>query len=342
MKKEYENKIKSIKTKYNNSNNNIINKYRLEEEKLNSIFLAKEENYKKKIKDNIKEFETKIENLTNINTINELVYNTYNIYKNNIYNAININHLILNYYKNNDYIKNKIIKNILKDDYKRNLILKENKNINGKDKEINEDEINRINQQNQKSLNFKDKTNEKIEDKEIKNIVNNNRLNLPEDQEYEYNIVNINNYLPELKNNIHKKIIVENYSSNPNQIHKINLSKKETNDENLLFNIFNNIFFKDKLHCSIKEKAISENDKRTLKKKYISYKKEKKEKVLVDHFVNFLNLYVLKFLERKNPNPNIIKNIEAILDCFESEVKFGQIYAKYNNQKDNKKIEKNQ
>ena len=60
-------------------------------------------------------------------------------YKYNFYNIININHLVAHYYKNNDYIKNDIIKNILKDDFanKIQLIIRKNEIIKKEFNEIN-------------------------------------------------------------------------------------------------------------------------------------------------------------------------------------------------------------
>ena len=58
----------------------------------------------------------KIENLNSIVKFNEIVYYTYLFYNQNYYNCINLNNLLINYYKNEN-IKNNIIKRILKDDY---------------------------------------------------------------------------------------------------------------------------------------------------------------------------------------------------------------------------------
>ena len=64
---------------------------------------------KNKIKIN---YDIKIENLDNLITINEIIYNTYNAYKNNYYNAKNINNILLNYSKKRN-IKNSKIKKLL-------------------------------------------------------------------------------------------------------------------------------------------------------------------------------------------------------------------------------------
>ena len=90
-------------------------------------------------------YEKKIENLNSIVKFNEIVYHTYLFYNQNYYNCINLNNLIINYYKNEN-IKNNVIKRILKDKYEKvtELILKrkgeneneiEKKDQNGKENE---------------------------------------------------------------------------------------------------------------------------------------------------------------------------------------------------------------
>ena len=143
--------IKSKKFKYEKKILEIYNKYKLMKEKINII-------YKKKIEhlDSIYNtitqkygFNKKIENISNIKRLNEIIYNTYNIYKNNYYNCININKILFNYYnqnknKNNMIIKelNKEYENIIKIENKNNIIMyntiKELENKNEKlKKEIN-------------------------------------------------------------------------------------------------------------------------------------------------------------------------------------------------------------
>ena len=126
---KYENDINEIiqrknkeidlrKTKYLNEINEINNKYKLLEEKIIK-------NYKDKINElnalndeNIKnlKYDEKIENMTNYKKLIEIVSNTYNAYNNNYYNALNINSVLLTSLKN-DYIKNELMKKILKDKY---------------------------------------------------------------------------------------------------------------------------------------------------------------------------------------------------------------------------------
>ena len=56
--------------------------------------------------------------------INETIYNTYNIYKNNFYNCVSINKLLL-YYSESNYINENIMKKELNDKYEN--IIKNNK-----------------------------------------------------------------------------------------------------------------------------------------------------------------------------------------------------------------------
>jgi len=63
-------------------------------------------------------YDKKIENLNSIVKFNEIVYYTYLFYNQNYFNCINLNNLLINYYKNEN-IKNNVIKKILKDDYKK-------------------------------------------------------------------------------------------------------------------------------------------------------------------------------------------------------------------------------
>ena len=53
--------------------------------------------------------------MINIKQINEIIYNTYNSHNDNYFNCVNINNLLVNYYKND--FKNTIIKKILNNNY---------------------------------------------------------------------------------------------------------------------------------------------------------------------------------------------------------------------------------
>ena len=63
-------------------------------------------NYKEKLK--TFQFDLKIEKMNNFKIINEIIYYTYIRYNNNYYNAININNIILSYYRS-EFINNVII-----------------------------------------------------------------------------------------------------------------------------------------------------------------------------------------------------------------------------------------
>jgi len=90
---------------------------------------------------------------------------------------------------------------------------------------------------------------------------------------------------------------------------------------NNLFQLFNDIFFKNEQQTSVNGDKISEDTKKLLKSKYNKYKKEFKEKDLTDYFDAFIRRNVLPIFERKNNTQtlvdNIRYNIETILVCFE-------------------------
>ena len=101
----------------------------MEKEKI--IHRYKINEIEKKFKEDVKnlKYDKQIENINNIKRINEIILNTYDLYNNNYYNSININSILLSYMKNDDYIKNEIMKNILKDKYDkiREIILQKRK-----------------------------------------------------------------------------------------------------------------------------------------------------------------------------------------------------------------------
>ena len=138
IKKLYEKELKDKKVEYENNQNKIINEYKYSKEKINCLYQKKKERLDKKKEDleNKLKSKEKIESLNNIKKINELVYQTYKMFPNNFYNAINVHHLIINYYKNNAYIKNNIIKNVFRGDRKINIILRKTEAFNKMKKEI--------------------------------------------------------------------------------------------------------------------------------------------------------------------------------------------------------------
>jgi len=145
IKKKYEKEIKSRENKYKKDGDRINNKYKIMNEKEYIIHKIKMDELYKKNKyriDNLK-YDEKIENMINVKRINEVVYNTYNSYNNNFYNSMNINNILLNYFKN-EYIKNKIMKRILNDKYEEIIKLIFTK----RDEENKMKQIQKINEEN--------------------------------------------------------------------------------------------------------------------------------------------------------------------------------------------------
>lgn len=76
---EKNNKLKELEEKYEKEKENIINNYK------------------------------RLDSICNFIKINEIVYDTFNKYKNNLYHNININNILISYCKIDDF-KNTIIK----------------------------------------------------------------------------------------------------------------------------------------------------------------------------------------------------------------------------------------
>ena len=176
IKEKYENEIRKRKEKFEKDNTEINNKYELKSKKEYELYDIKIKELDIKYHEMINnlKYDIKTENMINIQRINETVYNTYKDYNNNYYNADNINNILLSYY-NNEYIKNKIIKRVLNNNYEEiiKIILKkrdEDIKQSKKDKEERGFEIN-IEIENLKEE-YDKKLNEiiKEKEKEIKNI----------------------------------------------------------------------------------------------------------------------------------------------------------------------------
>ena len=116
LKRKYENEAKKFKNKYKNQKKEINKKYKLLKNKENIINQNEIKKLIKLYSDETIKIDLKIEKMTNMKKISEIVYNTYKKYNNNYYNSININNILLSYY-NNDYIKNNIMKNLLNRNY---------------------------------------------------------------------------------------------------------------------------------------------------------------------------------------------------------------------------------
>ena len=133
IKREYENKIKLRKMKYEEENQKIFNKYKFINEKDKMKYKVKIEEIANKYKNEFNKYnyEEKIDNFTNILKINQITLNLYNSYKNNYYNSININNLLM-YYIKSEHINNEIMKKKLKDKYKEIVDIVDKKNKEGK------------------------------------------------------------------------------------------------------------------------------------------------------------------------------------------------------------------
>ena len=123
---------------------------------------------------------------------------------------------------------------------------------------------------------------------------------------------NINNNLNiNIQNNKSKPIIPNINIKNPEQPKDDKIQRKSINenDNDNLFSLFNNIFFKNKQQSSIKADKIDENRREYLLQKFFKYKKEKRENELIDYFDNFLRANVFKIFERKDLSQQILDNI---------------------------------
>ena len=165
IKKRYKKEIKERREKYEKKINEINNKYKLKNNKENIVYEFKIETLDKEYNEKIKNFkyDIKIEDMTNLKKINEIVYNTYNVCNDNYYNSVNINNILLSYYKN-EYIKNKIMKRILNNNYEEilKIILKKRE----EDKKIN------IRKEEKEKINLKIEEIKKEYNKKIKEYEN--------------------------------------------------------------------------------------------------------------------------------------------------------------------------
>ena len=152
IKRKYEEEIKIRKNKFLENNNNINNKYKIiiEKEKIKYKLIIEKLN--KKCDDDIKnyQFEKRINYTDNMLKLNEIINIIYHNYNNNYYNAVNINNLLL-YYCESEYINEKIMKKILKKNYENMLKIIKQKN---------NDDMEFINQQEEKETKKENEKNE--------------------------------------------------------------------------------------------------------------------------------------------------------------------------------------
>ena len=173
IKKRYEEEIKLKKIEYEENNNKIKNEYEKKYQKNKIIYESKRNKLDQKKIEEIERlgYDKKIEILKSIVKFNEIVYNTYKAYNQNYFNCINLNNLLINYYKN-ESIKNNVIKRILKDDYDKvtELILKR-KGVYENEKESEEefqkekenDKIRKLEMENKKLKEQMEKQNKELE-----------------------------------------------------------------------------------------------------------------------------------------------------------------------------------
>ena len=140
IKIKYENEKKSCKDKYMKSVNEIKSKYKTKNGYDDIQYKIDMENLNKKYEKIIKKFNfyKKIENMNQIRRLNEIIFNTYNMYNNNYFNSININAILINNYKTKIYFNDGLIdiyKNINKI---KNVKEKQKEKVN---KKINNNEL---------------------------------------------------------------------------------------------------------------------------------------------------------------------------------------------------------
>ena len=130
IKKEYENKIKLRTYIYKTNIKEINNKYILRKEKINIKCQNKIEKLDEKYTKIIQkyEYDKKINNIKNLNRLNEIIYNAYDLYNKNYYNSMNFNNILINHLKNKKFSNNNL--NMLDDEYQNIISIKnENENI---------------------------------------------------------------------------------------------------------------------------------------------------------------------------------------------------------------------
>jgi len=207
IKRRYEEEIRIKKIEYEKKNNKINNDYKEKNEKNKIILKTQINELHQKHDEEIerKGYDKKIKNLKSIVEFNEIVYFTYKSYRQNYYNCINLNNLLINYYKDEN-IKNNVIKKILKDDYDKvtKLILErkdtENEKEDHKDKE--KEKIKILEAENQKLKDELEKLKKKLEENRgISQETNqeiNQEANQETNQETEQNMMNENEHNQEL------------------------------------------------------------------------------------------------------------------------------------------------
>ena len=179
----------------------------------------------------------------------------------------------------------------------------DNSNINNEE-DIKDDEENKINSIN--SIN-----NIKTFNMHNQNLNNINTLN------YKLDKNNIK-YFGNLKKKEQPNKVLYNNNKNYEKFMNPPLQKKKSKEISNYFNLFNNIFFKNKEQTIINSEKISEYYKELIKKEYFKHIEEKNNRV--SFYANaFIRSNVLKIFKQRNISKDtldIIKyNISSILEC---------------------------
>ena len=262
IKEKYETEIKKLKIKYKTINNKIINIYKLKNtkeqikhnliiKKLTTLYKNKYDSYK---------FESKIEKAEGLIKINENIYNLYNAFNNNYFNAVNINNILMSYSKNK-YNNNKM-RQILGNDYNSitNMVTnkyKEGINILEKKDELEELKIKfekeKIKSEKLSDMNIElSRTNEKNEE-EINNLKEkNNELDkIKKDKEHKEKILyKYNKYFGEEMKELEKYEIQNtnvNFEIAPNILEYGGKLSSDRINSGLLYNIGAYVGLEDKM-----------------------------------------------------------------------------------------------
>ena len=232
--------------------------------------------------------------------------------------------------ENENYIENKY-KDTINNDIKKWKKELEGKYLNEKKQNIDKNHDNNKINVNKHKVEIK-KTNQNNKDKNLdKNIPNKKEIKEDDNKKtknYNSNLFLSNN--PDKNNNERNNKLDIQLKSDDHPV-KItedkmyergeSLDKSKKDNTKNLFNIFHNIFFKNKDQTSIKSEKINEYQLDNISKIYLNYRKERKEYILTNYFDNFVKTNLLKFFERKGIEERVIENlkhnIETILEYFE-------------------------
>ena len=233
--------------------------------------------------------------------------NTYNQYPKNVFNIINISHIILHYNDKDLDIRNKVINNIINNDYNNKIKLISTKVSSFHElfsKKILSYRIFKIEEDNYQNRNKISQNYDRfnyqfpLKDKKLQLYYHNKNYNFPLSKK--------------INNDINKPFgDINNLLFNSFQ-----LEQNNNNNINIFGNLFDKIFYNDKKLDIINFNEITKNQLETLKNKYLKYKDD-----LINSFDNYFKNNISHIFKREDINKKdieIIKyNIEAILNCFE-------------------------